>query len=275
MRRRRWRWFNSGCGESYHQSRRTCGRIGGRLRPITNVLPKEMFPIGRHPAIEWVIAEAVASGYTDVAIVISPKKRIIKEYLTRCCPGLTNICRLTFLSQPEPLGLGHALWLAREFCEGHPFAVLLPDDLMDGPQLPLWQMTRVFEAAGGVVCAITQEPAENASRYGHIQLRKMNGRVYRVEAISPRITPTRETSPFVGVGRYILSPEFLNHAARLLDQPRTGELDDTVIFQQMLRAGETVHGVRIEGRRYDISTLDGYIAAWQRFGPENPTWQYL
>ena len=74
--------------------------LGQRLSPITNVLPKEMFPIGRHPAIEWVIAEAVATGCTDVTVVISPRKRIIEDYLTRCCPDLANLCRLTFLIQP-------------------------------------------------------------------------------------------------------------------------------------------------------------------------------
>ena len=133
------------------------GGLGQRLRPITSVLPKEMFPIGRHPAIEWIIAEAVTSGYTEVAVVISPHKRIIEEYLTTCCPGLTNLCRLTFLIQPEPRGLGHALFLTRGFCEGHPFAVLLPDVLVDGPQLPLLQMTTVFNDVGGAVIGIAEE----------------------------------------------------------------------------------------------------------------------
>jgi len=245
--------------------------LGQRLRPITNVLPKEMFPIGRHPAIEWVIGEAVNSGCTEVAVVISPRKRIIEEYLTTCCPRLTNVCRLTFLIQSEPVGLGHALCLAREFCEGHPFAVLLPDDLVDGPQLPLWQMTTAFKATGGVVHAITQEPAENASRYGRLQLRQVGGRVYRVEAILPRTTPARAPSLLAGVGRYLFSPECLDYAAMLADQPRAGEFDDGMILQYMLDIGKPVHGVHIAGRRYDISTPDGYLAAWQCFGRQRPT----
>ena len=243
--------------------------------PITNVFPKEMFPIGRHPAIEWVIAEAVASGCTDVAVVISPRKRIIQEYLTTCCPDLANRCCLSFLVQPEPLGLGHALLLAREFCEGQPFAVLLPDELVDSPYLPLSQMVTVFKAMGGTVFALTEEPAENASRYGRLHLRQVSGRIYRVEAISARTTPAKATSLLVGVSRYLLSPEFLGYAATLLDRSRAGELDDGMVLQHMLGAGEPVHGVHIEGRRYDISTSDGYTAAWQRFGRERPTWQCL
>ena len=249
--------------------------LGQRLRPITDVLPKEMFPIGRYPAIEWVIAEAVASGCTDIAVVISPRKRIIEAYLTTCCPDLANLCHLTFLFQPEPLGLGHALLLAREFCDGHPFAVLLPDDLVSGPQLPLRQMASVFQAMGGIVFAIAQELAENATRYGRLQLQQVSERIYRVEAISARTTPVRTKSLLVGVGRGLWSPECLDYAAVLLDQPRVGEFDDGVILQYMLEINELVHGVHITGRRYDISTSDGYIAAWQRFGKERPTWKCL
>lgn len=249
--------------------------LGKRLRPITKVLPKEMFPIGHHPAIEWVIAEAVASGCTDVAVVISPRKRIIETYLTTCCPHLANLCCLRFLIQPEPLGLGHALLLAREFCDGHPFAVLLPDDLVSGPQLPLRQMADAFKAKGGIVFAVTRESAEHATRYGRLHLQQIGDCVYRVEAISARTTPVKATSLLVGVGRGLWSPECLDYAAVLLGQSRSGELDDAMIKQYMLDADEPLHGVYLTGRRYDISTSDGYIAAWQRFGKEKPAWKCL
>jgi len=240
--------------------------LGQRLSPITKVLPKEMFPIGHYPAIEWVIAEAVASGCTEVAVVISPGKRILEEYLTSCCPDLMERCHLTFLVQPEPLGLGHALWLARGFCQGYPFAVLLPDDLMAGQPLALQQMAPVFESTGGAVFAITRELAENAHRYGRLELQPVDDRVYQVTAILPRTTPAKAASLLVGLGRYLFSPECLDYAAMLLDQPRTGELDDSMILQHMLDIGEPVHVVHVAGRRFDISTADGYIAAWQRLG---------
>jgi UTP--glucose-1-phosphate uridylyltransferase len=240
--------------------------LGQRLRPITRVLPKEMFPIGHYPAIEWVIAEAIASGCTHVAVVTSPGKRILKEYLTTCCPDLTERCHLTFLVQPEPLGLGHALWLARGFCQGHPFAVLLPDDLMAGQPPALRQMSSIFEVTGGAVFAITQELAENAHRYGRLELEPVDERVYRVTAILPRTAPASAKTQFVGVGRYLFSPECLDYAAMLLDQPQTVELDDSMILQHMLNIGEPVHGVHVTGPRFDISTSDGYMAAWQRLG---------
>ena len=250
--------------------------LGWRLRPITNVVPKEMFPIGRHPAIEWVLAEAVASSCTDVAVVISPRKRIIEKYLTTCCPELVKRCRLTFLVQQEPLGLGHALLLARDFCEGRPFAVLLPDDLVDASQQPLLQMVEVFETMGGAVFALAKEPVGHAGRYGRWQLKPVGERVYRVDAILPRRTEFGGGAPiWTGVGRCLFGPEFLDYGAMLLARPRTGELDDGMILQYMLKAGEAVHGVHIEGQRFDVSTPDGYIAAWQRFGKERPTWECL
>jgi len=249
--------------------------LGRRLRPITEVFPKEMFPIGRHPAIEWVVAEAVASGCTEVAVVISPHKRIIERYLTTCCPQLVKRCRLSFLVQEKPLGLGHALWLARDFCQGRPFAVLLPDDLVDAPQWPLLQMAETFEAMGGAVFAVARQTPQQASRYGRLRLRQVGERVYRVKAILPRTTPIEGETVLAGVGRCLLGPEFLDYAAMLLDRPRARELDDGLILQAMVEAGEPVHTVHIEGRRFDISTPDGYIAAWHRFGEEKPTWECL
>jgi UTP--glucose-1-phosphate uridylyltransferase len=244
--------------------------LGRRLRPITNVLPKEMFPVGRHPAIEWVVAEAVASGCTDIIVVISPRKRIVQDYLVNFCPYLANLCCLRFVMQPEPFGLGHALLSAREFCDRNPFAVLLPDDLVEGPELPLLQMLDTFHSRGGVIFAATQEPAESAGRYGRLQLRQLSEQVHRVEAILDRATLRGSTSFLAGVGRYLLPPEFLGYAARLWNQPRKGEFDDALILQHMLAMGEPVHAVHIRGQRYDVSTPAGYIGAWARFGRERP-----
>jgi UTP--glucose-1-phosphate uridylyltransferase len=244
--------------------------LGQRLSPITNLLPKEMFPVGRHPAIEWVISEAVASGCTDIMVVINPRKQIIQDYLINFCPYLANLCCLRFVVQPEPFGLGHAILSAREFCGANPFAVLLPDDLVEGPELPLPQMLDTFHSRGGVIFAVTQEPAESAGRYGRLQLRQLSEQVYEVEAILERSSLGGSTPHLAGVGRYLFSPEFLDYATTLWDQPRNGEFDDGVILQYMLAMGEPVHAVHIRGQRYDISTPSGYIAAWQRFGRERP-----
>jgi len=127
-----------------------------------------------------------------------------------------------------------------------------------------------FEAKGGAVFALAEEPAGSWTRYGRWQLEHVAGRAYKVEALLGRTAPVDSSPLLLGIGRYLLSPECLDYAESLVGQSRTGELDDGLIFQHMLSAGDPVHGVHIQGRRYDISTPEGYIAAWQRFGQQHP-----
>jgi len=244
--------------------------VGQRLRPFTYVVPKEMLPIRWCPAIEWVSAEAVKSGCAEIAVVTSPSKDIIERYLTTYCPDLTNKCRFSFFIQPVPIGLGHALSLARDFCAGQPFAVLLPDELIEGPEPALLQMSNVFQQFGGAVFPITRESAAQATRYGQLQLRQVGQRVFQVKAILPRTRPMRKGFVWCGVGRYLFPPSVLEHAATLLGQVRNGELDDTVIFERMWEVGESVYAVHLEGRRYDVATSKGFTAAWRCLKGKTP-----
>ncbi|MDR7465402.1 MAG: sugar phosphate nucleotidyltransferase [Armatimonadota bacterium] len=245
--------------------------VGSRLRPVTEAVPKEMFPIGRYPAIEWVLAEAVASGCTEIAVIVSPAKRVIEEYLAEGCAGSAGAWRLSFLMQEEPRGLGHALLLARGFSEGQPLAVLLPDDIYDAAPPPLVQMAAEFAALGGAMFALAEEAGEHAGRYGRLDLRPLRGPVYQVNGVGPRGPAPAQV--LVGAGRYLLVPEVLEHAARLAGEPRCGELDDGAILARMIAAGSPVHGFHVQGPRFDVSTPEGYVAAWQRFGKEQPVWE--
>lgn len=92
-------------------------------------------------------------------------------------------------------------------------------------------MATVFKTTGDAVCAITQEPVENAGRYGRLQLQPVSKRVYRLEAILSRTTPVESESLLVGVGRCLFSPECLDYGTTLLDQPRVGEFDDAMLLQ--------------------------------------------
>ena len=245
--------------------------LGERLHPVTQVLPKEMFPVGRHPAIEWVIAEAVAGGCRQIAVVISPCKQIIREYLTTYGSFSPAFCELTFIIQSEPLGLGHALLLAREFADGQPVAVLLPDELTDGTQLPILQLDQAFTTRGGAVFALgsTKSAADPIwSQRWH--LRKVDSRTYRVQPSRTAVSSEKRPDQFAGMGRYILSPECLDDAAILFNERPHAGLDDGMIFEFMCTAGKPVHGYVFEGRRFDISTVAGYIDAWQTLGNSDP-----
>jgi UTP--glucose-1-phosphate uridylyltransferase len=241
------------------------------LHPVTKVLPKEMFPVGRHPAIEWVIAEAAACGCREIAVVISPRKQVIREYLTKYGSISPAFCELMFITQSEPLGLGHALLLAREFAEGQPVAVLLPDELTAGPQLPILKLNEAFTTLGGAVFALGRAKSAANPRWSEWwNLTKVDSRTYRVQP-SRTAAPSEKTSDrLVGMGRYILSPECLDDAATLFNaRPHTG-LDDGMIFEFMCAADKPVHGYIIEGRRFDISTIAGYMDAWKTLGQSTP-----
>jgi len=249
--------------------------IGRRLMPITSAVPKEMFPVGRYPAIEWVIAEAAASGYRDIAVVVNPRKRILREYLTRNCRSLLKQCRLTFIDQAEPMGLGHALLLARKFIAGQPFAVLLPDELATGLRLPLAQMHHVFAAAGGAVFGLASASPEAALRWSERWHSERAGdRIYRVRPVRGDDPKDSRADKFAGLGRYLLSPRFLDYAAFLFNEAQGRELDDGMIFEFMHAKGRPVSGVFLEGQRFDISTTDGFVAAWQHFGKTDPLREY-
>jgi UTP--glucose-1-phosphate uridylyltransferase len=241
------------------------------LQPVTQVLPKEMFPVGRHPAIEWVIAEAVAGGCREIAVVISPRKQVIQEYLSKYSSIASSICELTFITQPKPLGLGHALLLAREFADGQPVAVLLPDELTAGPQLPMLQLDQAFTAQGGAVFALgSAESAANPTWSERWHLTKVDSRIYKVQPYRAGVSSEKRQDQFVGLGRYILSPECLDCAATLFTERSHAGFDDGMIFEFMCAADKPVHGYVFEGRRFDISTAAGYIDAWQTLGNADP-----
>jgi UTP--glucose-1-phosphate uridylyltransferase len=249
--------------------------LGSRLDPISRVVPKEMFPIGSFPCVEWVIMEAIASGCTDIAVIINPRKRVIEKYLTECCPTIAmTSTSLRFLNQPEPLGLGHALLTARDFCEGAPVAVLLPDELWTAPKLPLAQLSTAFRSHGGATFALVHDSVSKPSASGHWFLDEVSKGVYAAKPLSARGNMTSRDYCLTGTGRYLISPEFLDHGEFFAGQLRNGEIDDALLFGHMLEKGGSVHGVVTEGLRFDVSTSHGYIGAWQYFAGKQPFEEY-
>lgn len=238
--------------------------LGQRLRPITSVVPKEMFPIGNRPAIEWVIREAVSSGFSEIAVVIGPHKTIIEDYLTLYDDHWRNSCRLTILSQASPRGLAHALLTAREFCAEQPFAVLLPDDIFIGPTEALRQMVKSLKTLDGEAFALSGVSADHSTWGTQWRLESVGGSIYRMQCVQQAAGSTMESLPLRGVGRYLLTPKFLEYTAALNEKECGNELSDSVVFDRMIQMGERVYGVHVEGDAFDVSTAEGYVSAWQQ-----------
>ena len=243
---------------------------GARLRPVSQVVPKELFPLGKYPAIEWVIAEAVAGGCEDVAVIISPRKRIIREYLlSGSCP-VKRFCQITFIEQEVPRGLGAALYLARDFCADEPFAVLLPDNLSAAPEPPLLQMLRYFSARIGALLAVTAQSPEMGSPNHLWTLSGRENLLIAYEGKKSKDSLVRE-----GFGRYLISPMFFELAGKTIGDAEGDEVGDGVVLEEMARVGAMIYAVEISGVCYDIGTPRGYAAAGEVFFRRGTPWTYL
>ncbi|MEK6607379.1 MAG: sugar phosphate nucleotidyltransferase, partial [Myxococcota bacterium] len=138
--------------------------MGTRLRPITRTIPKELLPIVDTAAIDFIVREAVESGIDELVLVTSAKKPLLLQHLEAAPPPL----RVTIVVQDEPRGLGHAVLCAREAIGDEPFAVMLPDDLYDGPS-PTRELCELHASTGMSAIGLIEVPAEEVSRYGVVR----------------------------------------------------------------------------------------------------------
>jgi len=251
--------------------------LGTRFLPATKVVPKELFPLVDRPLIHEVVSEAAASGVSEVLLITSRGKSAIEDYFD-IDPGLENLLedrgeektlqrvreisrmiQVASVRQKEPLGLGHAVLCARDFVGEQPFAVILPDDLIDGPTPCLAQLLSVFSKTGKAVVALQEVPADQTHMYGIIQGTETGPGVYRVERFVEK--PARGTAPsnLAVIGRYVLVPRVF---PLLESQGRGvgGEIQLTDALNSL--AGEdTVFGVVFEGLRHDAGDRLGLLMA--------------
>lgn len=181
---------------------------------------------------------------------------------------------MRFYNQESPQGMAHAILQARELLAEDAFAVLLPDELFDG-EPPLARLAEAQAMTAGTVIAVTRESRLRAARYGSLELRHVEDRLFELRGIGPRGRLPPGGPVLAGMGRYVLPPLFLEYAASLCGVGFDGEVDDAVVIQRMIDANEPVHCVEVPGRRYDTSTSDGFIAAWDAFSDREPQWSHL
>ena len=160
--------------------------LGTRFLPTTKAVPKELLPLLDKPLIQYAVEEAAASGIQDIVLVTSPGKEALEHYfqpdhslegflrekasldILQQVQRLSSLARITCVRQEEPLGLGHAVLMAKELVGNEPFAVMLPDDVIQSPEPTLSQMIQVFESRGNGVVAVEEVPDDEVSSYGVI-----------------------------------------------------------------------------------------------------------
>ncbi len=258
--------------------------FGTRVLPATKAIPKEMLPVFDRPAIQYVVDEALAAGIEHIVFVTGRNKGAIEDYFDRAYelevtlqaknkdaqlkeigdatrpPGKTSFTR-----QQAALGLGHAVWCARDIIGDEPFAVMLPDMLMMAKPSCLAQMVESYNTVGGNVIAV--EPCEDPSGYGVIDPESRNGRLIKMKGMVEK--PPRDQAPsnlFIS-GRYILQPEIFD----LLESQTPGAGGEIQLTDAMVRLMQTqsFHALEYDGRSYDCGDKLGYLRANAAFALAN------
>lgn len=267
------------------------GGLGTRFLPATKAMPKEMLPVVDKPLVQYVVDEAVKAGIEELIFVTGKGKTAIEDYLDQS-PELEATLEgrgkedllealqasspagitITYTRQPQPLGLGHAVWCARKIVGDEPFAVLLADDLIKGDVPCLKQMIDAYDKVGGNILAVMEVPHEDTRRYGVVNPLddpgEDPGELFRVDQIVEKPDPADAPSNMAVVGRYILQPEIFD----FLEGQRTGaggEIQLTDAIATLLDRQE-LRGLRFEGTRYDCGSKLGYMQANVTFGLEHP-----
>ena len=250
--------------------------IGSRFLPVTKTVPKELLPILNIPLIEYAVNEAREAGIERFIFVSSPDKQSITDYFKKdkklesylknknsdlligLEKNLISDDSLIEVVQEEPLGLGHAIWCARDYIDG-PFAVILPDDLIISKVACIKQMINVYKEYKSNIVAIQEIDSVNVSKYGVIDYDDNNKDYYFIKNMVEKPNINDAPSNLAIIGRYILLPNVLNS---LSDKKIGfgGEIQLTDAIKTTIK-NEGVIGYKFEGNRYDCGNVIGALEA--------------
>ncbi len=261
--------------------------LGTRFLPATASLPKEMLPIVDKPMIQYAVEEALEAGIEKFIVITGRGKQTIESHfdvayelektlaergkhsaLELLEKQLPQPGQVSFTRQQRPLGLGHAVWCARNFIHDEPFALLLPDDLLFGQPSVMKQMIKAYNQVGGNMCAVTEVPLEETYKYGVLDIEKQEGNVVTAKGIVEKPAPSDAPSNITVVGRYILQPQIMDDLAKM-HKGQGGEIQLTDSLENLIK-DVPLHGFLYKGERYDCGGPQGFLEANIRFAAQRP-----
>jgi UTP--glucose-1-phosphate uridylyltransferase len=261
--------------------------FGTRFLPATKSQPKEMLPIVDTPVIQYVVEEAVASGITDILMVIGKGKRAIEEHFDRnfqledqlerqgkfeelkLIRRISEIAEIHFVWQKQMLGLGHAVLCARHHVGHEPFAVLLGDTVIDSTKPATLQLIEMYNQVHGSVVILEEIAREKVSRYGVLKGQEISEGFYQVQDFVEKPSPEEAPSNLVFAGRYVFTPEIFDYLETTAPG-KGGEIQLTDAMRAMARK-QTMYGKKLTGKRYDIGDKEGFIKTNIEFGLRDET----
>ena len=254
------------------------GGLGTRFLPATKALPKEMLPVVDKPLIQYAVEEARAAGIEELIFVTGRGKSAIEDHFDHSFELQDALAargkkeelklvemivpkpgRIAYTRQIEPLGLGHAVWCARNLVGDEPFAVLLADDLVLAERPCLVQMMDVYARTGGNLVAVMDVPREHTSRYGILDVVSDAGSLAEAQGLVEKPAPAVAPSTLSIIGRYILHPEVFAE----LDRQERGAGGEIQLTDAMARTIGRIpfHGLRFLGTRFDCGSKAGFLEA--------------
>jgi UTP--glucose-1-phosphate uridylyltransferase len=254
--------------------------LGTRFLPATKAMPKEMLPVVDRPLIQHVVDEAREAGIEHFIFVTGRNKGVIEDHFDRqfeleltlternrrtelelLARDLPSAGQTSFTRQQQPLGLGHAVWCAREIVGDEPFALLLPDVLVQAKRSCLTQMLDAYRQLPNYanVMAVEEVPMDRIHMYGVVGVGKSQGRAFEITHMVEK--PPRDQAPsnLIITGRYILQPEIFN----ILSDQTQGAGGEIQITDAMIRLArkQPFYGLQFEGRSFDCGSKIGFLAA--------------
>ncbi len=255
--------------------------LGTRFLPATKASPKEMLPLVDKPLIQYSVEEAVASGIESILIVTGRDKTAIEDHfdisfemeqmlkergkddLLRDVHAVSEIARISYTRQKQALGLGHAIYQAKDFAGSEPFAALLADDIVDSEVPALKQMIDVYEKYDAPVIATMQVAGEAISRFGVIDAEEVEPNVFRIRDMVEKPPFAEAPSDLAIIGRYIFTPDIF--AAIEQTKPGSGGEIQITDAMRILLKERPFYALKLDGIRHDAGDKLGFLIATVEF----------
>jgi len=250
--------------------------LGTRFLPFTKSVPKEMLPLINKPAIQHIIEESVDSNLSELFLIIGNGKGAIVDYfnpiheqaaflkdrdkqlLQEVISDRINKSTISYLLQPQPKGLGHAIYMAKNVIPYNcHFAVLLPDDILVGKDPAIGVMADIARKECACVIGVQEAPIENISSYGVVSIKQqLTDDVFEIDHLVEKPKAEDAPSNLAVVGRYIL-PQKIFSALETVEKQATGEIQLTDAIQLLIEQGEKVLAYKLPHQRFDTGTPRG------------------
>jgi len=261
--------------------------LGTRFLPATKAIPKEMLPIVDKPLIQYAVEEALESGIEQIIFVTGKRKVALQDHfdfdfelehllqatqkneiLAKIKTTVPETGTIVYTRQNKPLGLGHAIWCARDVVGNEPFAVILADDLIKADKPVLAQMIEIYEQQKSSIIAVMEVDPDDTDKYGIIDSEIVDNRISRVRGLVEKPKPGDAPSNMAIIGRYILTPEIF----RFLGEKKFGaggeiQLTDAM---EMLLQNQAIFSYSFEGYRFDCGDKAGFLKANLAYAMERP-----